>query len=61
DPAANGWQTHYYGGSSIFSFSLSDEDSVMHINKPCEPASRLTYWQKGAEDAEFSAPKEDDL
>lgn len=41
DPAAHGWTTHYYGGSSIFSYSLTDEALVMRRNKPYEPPSRL--------------------
>lgn len=49
DPA-NGWSTHYYGGSSIFSYSLTDEATVMKRNKPYEPPSRLT----------LAAPVEDD-
>lgn len=28
------WTTHWYGGSSIFSFTLTDEESVMRINRP---------------------------
>lgn len=40
DPVANGWETHWYGGSSIFSYTLTDEDSVMRSNKPYEAASR---------------------
>lgn len=40
DPAANGWETHWYGGSSIFSLTLTDEDSVMRANKPYELPSR---------------------
>ena len=43
DPVQFGWTTHYYGGSSIFSFSLSDEVTVMKLNRPYEAASRLTY------------------
>ena len=41
NPAEKGWQTLYYGGSSIFSFGLTDEASVMRANKPYAPASRL--------------------
>lgn len=41
DPIANGWATSWYGGSSIFSFTLTDEDSVMRANKPYEPPSRV--------------------
>lgn len=38
---AKGWTTHYYGGSSIFSYSLVTEDLVMKRNKPYAPPSRL--------------------
>lgn len=41
DPA-QGWSTHYYGGSSIFSYTLTDEASVMRANKPWEPPSRVS-------------------
>lgn len=37
---ANGWETIFYGGSSIFSFALSDEASVMQANKPYDAAAR---------------------
>jgi hypothetical protein len=40
DASANGWETHYYGGASIFSFTLTDEASVIKINKPYSAASR---------------------
>ncbi len=50
DPAANGWLTHYYGGASIFSYSLTDEATVMKRNKPYEPPSRLS----------LPAPEEED-
>ncbi len=40
DPAAHGWQTHWYGGSSIFSLSLTDEATALRANKPYEPPSR---------------------
>lgn len=39
-PAAHGWTTHYYGGSSIFSFTPTDEASALKINRPYEPPSR---------------------
>ncbi|MCF1502951.1 hypothetical protein L0F51_04120 [Afifella sp. H1R] len=29
-----GWTTHYYGGASIFSLTLSDEASVLRANRP---------------------------
>jgi hypothetical protein len=41
DPA-KGWETRYYGGSSIFSLSLSDEPTVMKANRPYDSPYRLT-------------------
>ncbi len=41
DPAANGYETVYYGGSSIFSYALTDEESALRANKPYEPPSRI--------------------
>lgn len=29
-----GWTTHWYGGSSIFSYTLTDEATVLRINRP---------------------------
>jgi hypothetical protein len=40
DPAANGWETIYYGGSSIFSYALTDETTAMRSNKPYELPAR---------------------
>lgn len=42
DSAANGWETHYYGGASIFSYTPTTEETVMRINKPYAPAARYT-------------------
>jgi hypothetical protein len=39
DPATNGWETHYYSGQSMFSYTPTDQDSVMRANKPYEPPS----------------------
>lgn len=39
-PDEHGWTTHFYGGSAIFSFTLTDEQSVMEANKPYEAAGR---------------------
>jgi hypothetical protein len=50
DPAANGWETHYYGGPAIFSFVLTDEATVMNRNKPYQEAARLTYQQDDEEE-----------
>ena len=35
-----GWTTHYYGGSAIFSFTLTDEATVKRMNKPYAMPSR---------------------
>lgn len=43
DAVAHGWSTHYYGGASIFSFTLTDEATVMARNKPYEAPARLTF------------------
>ena len=43
DFKAYGWTTHYYGGSSIFSFSLADKAACLKANKPYESAGKLTY------------------
>ena len=40
NPAEHGWTTHFYGGSSIFSYTLTDEASVMRANKPYEAPAR---------------------
>jgi len=45
-----GWTTYYYGGSAIFSFSLTDEATVIRANRPYDAPARLTY----------SAPEDDD-
>lgn len=50
DPAANGWRTHFYGGASIFSLSLTDEASAMKANKPYAPPAR--YALTGPSDDE---------
>jgi hypothetical protein len=50
DPATHGWSTHYYGGASIFSFTLTDEATVMAKNKPWDAPARITY----------RAPEDDD-
>lgn len=34
------WTTHWYGGASLFSFTLTDEATVMRINRPYASASR---------------------
>lgn len=40
DPAKHGWETHYYGGPAIFSFTPCDEAAALENNKPYEPPTR---------------------
>lgn len=49
-PAEHGWTTHYYGGSSIFSFTPTDEASALRINKPYEAPSRYLAPPDDADD-----------
>lgn len=46
-----GWTTHYYGGASIFSYTLTDEASVMRANKPWQPY-RYQIEDQSAEDGD---------
>lgn len=50
DPETHGWETIYYGGSSIFSFSLSDELNCLRLNKPFEPPGRISRLPAPADD-----------
>ena len=62
DAAANGWATLYYGGSALFSFTLSDEATVVRQNKPYEPPSRMSLPppEDDAEDADFVDHEDED-
>lgn len=57
-PAANGWETHWYGGSSIFSYTLTDEDSVMRANRPYEPPAA---YRLPAPDEDLEVETEEEL
>jgi hypothetical protein len=59
DPA-KGWTTHYYGGASIFSYSLTDEATVMKRNKPYEPPSRLSLPAPEDDDIPFDDEQDDE-
>lgn len=58
NPALFGWTTLFYSGSSIFSYSLSDERSVMKVNAPYEP-HRLTYRDEPQQHDDSSGEFED--
>jgi hypothetical protein len=61
DAIANGWESHFYGGASIFSFTPADEAAVMANNKPFEPASRyrLPPPAEDEDDIPFEDSEED--
>lgn len=42
DPTVTEWVTHFYGGASIFSYTLTDEQTVFQINRPYKPAGRYS-------------------
>ncbi|APU92983.1 acetyltransferase [Ochrobactrum phage POI1126] len=39
EPVITGWVTHFYGGASIFSYTLTTEQTAMQMNRPYKPAS----------------------
>lgn len=66
DPPEIEWVTHYYGGASIFSFTLTDESTVMQMNKPWEPPARYSLPSPGtpddrAEEDDNDLPFEEEL
>lgn len=43
------WSSHYYGGSSIFSYTVTDEKTVMnYAERTCTPV--IPYRDHGADD-----------
>ncbi|MCW2276343.1 hypothetical protein M2321_003948 [Rhodoblastus acidophilus] len=52
DPETNGWETVYYGGSSIFSFALADEATALRFNKPYAPPSRIQLTHEPANESD---------
>ena len=51
----NGFTTHYYGGSSVFSLTPCDRVTVERLNASASapPAGRLTYRAPDDDDGEF--------
>ena len=62
DPDANGWETRFYGGSSIFSMRLITRETALNANKPYEPPARLSLPNSRASsyDEEFEGEGRDD-
>lgn len=53
EPVAKGWVTHFYGGASIFSNTLTDERTVLIRNAPyAKPALYLAPPESESETAE---------
>lgn len=53
------WETRWYGGSSIFSYTLTDEASVMRANKSYEPPSPYRLPAPEPDDDDPSEVEED--
>jgi hypothetical protein len=53
---AKGFTTHFYGGSSIFSFSPCDLAMVQKVNKPYDAAGRLTYREPEPDEIDDGEP-----
>ena len=59
DPDDPEWITHFYGGGSIFSYTLTDEKTAFEMNKPWAPAARfLPEPDEAEEDEDFDAEQE---
>ncbi|WP_189348017.1 hypothetical protein [Mesorhizobium sp. M2D.F.Ca.ET.232.01.1.1] len=59
------WTTHWYGGSSLFSYTLTDEATVLRVNRPSVPAQRYIasasrYQGDAAEDVSALDEFDDD-
>lgn len=54
------WTTHWYGGPSIFSFTLTDEESVMRINRPYYSPQRYIAPPHDSDFDEIDMPGEED-
>lgn len=52
------WETHWYGGSSIFSMTLTDAASVFKANKPWVQPGRYLAPPDEIEDAEIDEDHE---
>lgn len=50
DPATHGWRTHYYGGSSIFSFTPCDEATALRANRPVERPALFSARHRDPDD-----------
>jgi hypothetical protein len=56
DPENMGWETVYYGGSSIFSYTLTDEANALRINKPYVSPYRISLPAPDVEEDDDDIP-----
>lgn len=56
NPEAKGWTTHWYGGASIFSLTLTDEAKALQANKPYTPVGRYLTPPEDIEIADDDEP-----
>lgn len=61
DPATHGWATLHYGGSSIFSYAITDEATVMKKNKPYEPSYPMISRSPEPEEVDVDDPDDRDM
>lgn len=52
DPDAHGWVSHYYGGSSLFSYTPTDEATALRANRPYDAPSRYALAAPDDENGE---------
>jgi hypothetical protein len=53
DPLANGWESAFYTGSSLFSYRLTDEATVMKANRGYSEPARLSYRSTDSDDPDL--------
>lgn len=52
DPEANGWTTHFYTGTSLFSVTPCTQEAALKANKPYEPPARLALPARSPDEAD---------
>jgi hypothetical protein len=59
-PEVKGWITHFYGGSSIFSYTLTTMEAVLKANKPYVRAYLARPKPEPEDDPDIPFEHEDD-
>lgn len=55
------WVSHFYGGSSVFSYTPTDEEAVMRSNRPYRPVHRYIAPPEDVEEAPEDAPEDAEI